>query len=187
MLDWQEFIASLTNSLAWPIAAIVIALIARRPVLGLIDRINEMSALGMSAKFDAKLAKATEQMVTKQQGMPLAGSGVPMELVVLAERSPRAAILEAWVRLEKALRDKVSASGLVSESDAKASIGRLLEAARRHNIIDGSLHDGLNGLRVLRNLAAHGRTEELSFEKAQEFLVLADALEMALKRPKLAQ
>jgi len=181
MLDWQEFVASLVSSLAWPVAAVTIALIARKPVLALIERMNEMSGFGLNAKFDAKLAKTTEDVIASQGGVPLENIGAPQGWVELAQRSPRAAILEAWLRLEEALQQKMVAKGWVAPSQ-KLGPGALLETARREKLIDDKAYQSLKGLQALRNLAVHGPASELTFEKAQEFLMLAEAMELVLRR-----
>jgi hypothetical protein len=181
MLSWEQFVAALANAIAWPFAAIVIALIAKGPLSHLITRITEMNFGGMNAKFDAKLANATEKVFANTNAVPPIEPGAGLDLLPLAERSPRAAILEAWTRLERTLRDQVKSKN-VSSTEASASLTGLLTVARREKIIDANLYESLNSLRVLRNLAVHGPTEDLSFEKAKEFLVLADAVGVLLAR-----
>jgi hypothetical protein len=90
---------------------------------------SEMTAFGMNAKFNAKLAKATEEVFASNAGVPSLTENA--ELIDLAARSPRAAILESWTRLERTLREKILASGHVSVTDANVPITRLIEAAKR--------------------------------------------------------
>lgn len=182
MSDWQQFIAALANSLAWPVSAVLIALLIRKPIFNLIERITEMSGFGVSAKFDHRLAKTAEAVVTSQQGKALSAPAVSDALMELAERSPRTAILEGWLSLESHLKTMLAAKGNRDASLKTRSPGILLEMAVKEGLISRDTYDSLNGLRVLRNLAVHGKAEDLTFEKAKEFLVLADAMEMVLKR-----
>lgn len=50
-MGWFEFISSMTGSLAWPIAAVVIALIFRSQIISLMQRLRELGFGDAKATF----------------------------------------------------------------------------------------------------------------------------------------
>lgn len=93
-------------------------------------------------------------------------------------RGQAARIVVAWEELEELLRRRLRNSGLnVSELGA----AKLLDLAIEHNLITSAQHRSLRGLNTMRNLAVHDREREVDATKAEEFLVLAEAMKTVLE------
>jgi hypothetical protein len=96
------------------------------------------------------------------------------KLLLLAQQSPRAAVVEAWLQIEQRLRALAMSAGL--EAKSRPSITELVHSLRPANVITGEAERALLGLSQLRNLAVHAPGEELSTQKAIDFITLAGAL-----------
>ncbi len=101
----------------------------------------------------------------------------------VAKRSPRAAVLESFDRLEARLQQKLEASGLETRRLPTLGAPGLADLARMRGLISPETETAVNGLTVLRNLAAHDRDSDLSYEKAVEFIDLVVALLFAIEHP----
>ena len=97
----------------------------------------------------------------------------------LADASPAGAIVEAYGRIEASLRNLVEKHGVDGIEDAW-SVHRLADLAYGHNFITAETMQAIEGLSVLRNLAAHGRGGDLSAQRAREFVALADGVVFAI-------
>jgi hypothetical protein len=54
--------------------------------------------------------------------------------------------------------------------------------AREHDLITDETLSAIDGLRMLRNLAAHGGGRDISTGRAQEFVALADTVSYSLQK-----
>lgn len=184
-----EFIGSLVDSLAWPVAIIVIVLILRSPLSGLLAGPVKRWKAGPSGVgveyWEEQLSEARRDLeespdlagVEKQPA--LAADGLVEELRPLTELSPQAAVMESMIRIEQKLR------GLVEKVDISATkqpmgATQLAKAAHRSGVISDETLEAIQGMAVLRNLAAHGRAEDLTPERAIDFVSLAEAVLYAL-------
>jgi hypothetical protein len=106
-------------------------------------------------------------------------ASVTEELARLAEVSPRSAVLEAFARIEARLIALLDGADVESY---RAVGGRALaRLARDQGLISDETLTAVEGLAVLRNLAAHSPTDEIGAERARDYLALADAVLFALK------
>jgi hypothetical protein len=190
-MDWLMFIASLVSSLAWPGVAVAFILMFRRQVRDLIGRLVEAEGFGFMGKFDrtaTAVAKAAAE--TLAQAGTASGTGQAFDATVvvheslsstlgnLATENPSDAIMTAWVEIEKAIRERIGGLGTRQPTIAGMMLVRI--AYERGEISEATLQ-AVQGLEVLRNLAAHGRSNEVDAEKAQEYLSLADATLYAIR------
>lgn len=100
--------------------------------------------------------------------------GAAGKLDELAEQAPAAAIVEAYGRVEEALRALLSDQG--QEPDARWGPLPLARMAVQQKQISPETANAIEGLDVLRNLAIHGREEELSSKRAHEFVALVQGV-----------
>jgi hypothetical protein len=98
----------------------------------------------------------------------------------VAERAPGAAVMEAFSILERALRQKLQATNIDAEPDVRIGAVGLARIAAREGLITDETLRAVEGVAVLRNLAAHGHEREISPERAREYLTLMDAVLYAL-------
>lgn len=178
MTSWQEFIASLVKSTAWPIVVLIAVALMRRPLLELLGKVQEVTYGGVKASFDKQIAEVVKETSSER---PAAGisAGIDSSLVELSEISPRAAVLEAWIKIEAIIRAAVSKN---DQSADKLHGASLIRRAAELELISGKLTDSLMGSLQLRNLAAHVSGHELDAKRAKEFLVLAEVNEFLLRQ-----
>lgn len=178
-MERLDFVAALVESLAWPVAVVTAAWILRSPLArALSGPVKRWKAgpSGVEIEYWEQTIEATRAEL--EQGAP---AGVPLpgvedELRRLLEVSPRAAVLEAFARVEGELRAQ-----LVGEAEGRHLGGtRLARLARERGRINDEMLKAVEGMAVLRNLAAHGG-DELDKGRAREFLALADGVLFALK------
>jgi hypothetical protein len=183
-----EFIASLVHSLAWPAAAVVMVVVLRKPIGAALQRLSKAKVGPVEAEFDQELAEVREELKRAPElASQPAGEqttsmlSLPDELTRLAEASPRAAVLEAFARVEARLRELLTDAGVeVREGLSGVALARL---AHQHELISAESLKAVEGLAVMRNLAAHSPTDEISVQRARDYLALADAMLYPLRGP----
>jgi hypothetical protein len=178
-LDGLTFTASVLQSLAWPLSVLLIVVVLRKPIGAALQRVSKARVGPVEAEFDQELAEVRKEV---QRSTPPAQTGreapmapsLPEELDRLAEASPRAAVLEAFARIETRLRELLAEAGVeVREPQSGVALARL---ASRHGLVSDETLNAVEGLSVMRNLAAHQPTDDLSAERARDYLTLADAI-----------
>lgn len=191
MSDWQEFIASLIGSLAWPMAVLVLAWMFRsslgRLLSGNIKRWKAGPA-GLEVEYWEKaIAEARQELAQDRASTPAevaAAEEGPREfrdeMTELAVISPRSAVMESFRRVELQLRSMLELVGVeqVRPTGARA----MAETAVQHGLITAATLDAIRGMSTLRNLAAHGHGDsEIDQVRALEFIDLAEAVLFALE------
>ena len=177
-----QLVASLVQSLAWPVFGFLIAVVLRRPIARLLgDRPpRKVKAGPFEVEWDRVLAEAEKDI---EAGPPPTRPSVapPVrpseELAAEAANAPAIAVLEAHSILERALRAIVAD---LPESDKPLSAVGLARLAERHHRMETATVRAVEGVTVMRNLAAHGSAREITSEQAQEYLALVDAVLFAL-------
>lgn len=181
-----EFVASIVHSLAWPVGAGLIVVILHNPIGAAMQRLSRARVGPVEAEFAQELAEVRKRITSAPEvsNEPPAASSVPMlslpeELERLAEVSPRAAVLEAFARIEERLRELLTTAGV--EVKTGLSGPTLARLAHQHGLITSQSLDAVEGLAVLRNLAAHSREDDIPAERARDYLALADAMLFPLR------
>jgi len=183
----EQFIASLVQSLAWPAALVLVAVVFRVQLRRLLTgQLRRLKAGPIEAEFDRLISHVRTELPLVQ-AVPGAVA-VSDELSDLVRTSPRAAILEAHERIEALLRDALEQAGeRVDDADSAAALAR---RAGDRELITPQSANAVEGLAVMRNLAAHEVSGEVTPEGATRYLVLADsvlfALRANLRRPRPA-
>lgn len=181
-----EFIAEMTRALAWPLAAVVVALVFRGQIKALFARAKGGLNVGpVSASWDDQVQvvesnlKITSEAVDSTLPTKFV-NGMIDDLMNVYQQFPEAAIVVAFNRVERSLRDKLG-----DEFSKQSLRFNSVKVALERGLITEETARAINGLRNLRNLAAHGLAEDLAAERALDYLVLVDAVLYALdNRPK---
>lgn len=98
----------------------------------------------------------------------------------VAEVSPTGTIVEAFGQIEAALRSALECDGGEGlELNRPWSVRRLSDM-RERGLITAETHEAIEGLSVLRNLAADGGQANLSSQRAREFLALSQGVLYAM-------
>jgi hypothetical protein len=182
----MEFVAALVEALAWPVAAFGVALLFRAKIAELLSPSMRRLKVGpVEAEWDRTLSEAEADL--EQPGLKVDeltkgyphGGPKALDLSTVAEISPTAAVMQAYSMIETALREKLKdhASEGVLNSTGAAGLARLAE---KEGLTTPETLKAVEGLAVLRNLAAHGRAGETSTARAIDYLALADAVMYAI-------
>lgn len=167
---WLDWTASVLGSLAWPLSALVIALIFRRPLLALLARLDELSWGDKSARFAQRLDRLESEAPALRPELEvvpeLALSGDHGRFLQLLDLSPNAAVLDAWSGVEEALTALAHDHLIASPDAAEAS-----RALGNRGILPARTLGMIGEMRRLRNAAAHN--QPISVSDALRFRNLA--------------
>lgn len=187
-MDLLTFMAAIIGHLAWPTAAVILVLILRRPLRQLIPTLRRLRYRDLELDFGEKLealerqadqAQLPEPEVTRlpapseREALPLAA-----RLETLAIEAPRAAILEAWLSVEREAR--AAAGRLGYDPGGRVPITRVLRWLGEQKAVDQRLLAFAHDLRGLRNMAAHAADFSPPPDRAREYVLLAERLAGAL-------
>lgn len=171
----MDLVVNLLIGIAWPAAIVWVAMLFRHDIRSLLKRISQLRYKDVEASFDEGLANA-EAKAAVIQAPPIAIPRKPEfinrleQLRRIADVSPRASVLEAWVLVEEA----AAKSGFV-QGASKARVNPYLfveELVRLGKLPAGST-SLLEQLRRLRNQAAHLPDFSLTQDEADRYLQIA--------------
>lgn len=194
-MNGLEFAARLIEALAWPSVAVGCVLILRRPLARLLmsDRVKRLKAgpSGIELEYWDEAVKEAKgeldgdvqrQWVSIEAVVPeddeIAGGPFREEMRSLARISPRAAVLESFIRLEQLLRTELSET--VSVSSRPLSVRSLGHMAEEQGLLMPQERMVLEDLIPLRNAAAHSGADGLDEARAIEFSELVRQLMIAV-------
>jgi len=182
-MTWLAFIASLVHSLAWPAGIVAVVTIMRKPIGAALNRgLRRLRAGPIEVEFEHELAEVREELSRSAELSAAASAEAEVtlasELTRLTEISPRAAVLEGFARIEGRLRERLDD---VVEVNDRATARVMAGVAYNQGLISEETLRAIEGLSVLRNLAAHSLTDTISVDRARDYLVLADAVLHALR------
>ena len=178
-MDTLALIAEIVKAVAWPLAAVVLALLFRKPVINLISglKLRAIKSKGVEVEF----SEGIDELKKNVPAVPPTATAtheVTAKLDVSVAASPIEAILRAWNDVEGLLVASV-AQGLVPSGFVMPDV---LQSLVEKGIIRQSTCDSVIGLYHLRNLAAHAPDERIPPLKAREFVTMAGATKWALEQ-----
>ncbi len=194
-------------AVAWPVAVVTIALLFRPELEALLDELRELHL--KAGGFETLLARERQRVTSlpvargEQGGLPAApgeqppiakevpeelrvephGGVLTAELATLASVSPAEAVVEAYMRVDTRLREVVLGLEVPTQLDASA----LARLGVRRGVITEATARAVEGLGVLRNLAAHYGGRRVSVAEAIEYLTLVDAVLFAIDQDSRAR
>lgn len=180
-MDALTFTAETIKALAWPTAAVLVALMVRKPVIELLPFLRRLKYKEIELEFSKELAQlkselgASESTISQKPQSP-ALSASNNRLLNIASISTSAAILEAWSELESASIAVASSFWNQPPSDAFKNYPRLGDYLLQCKVIDEKQLAVFNKLRELRNKAAHAINLNLSEKEARTYIELASSL-----------
>lgn len=174
-----EAISKLLASVAWPISAVLIAYFFRAELRQLLERLESFKYKDAEAKFIKQLDEAEQAAEPVRQKIPDEWEKATAramftqyeQLRRIAEVSPRAAILEAWIDVEVAIYAAAEKAGLEVKGQSNPySLARNLVSLGK---IPKDILPFFEKLRRLRNNAAHLPDFVLEESEANKYLDLA--------------
>jgi hypothetical protein len=179
-----QFISSVIDSLAWPVAVLIAAWLLRQPLTNLAaGRVRRFHAgpSGLEIEFWDEQASKTRSELPRftssgdsyDETPPLASA-----LKDLAQASPETAVEEAHSRVQATLQLVLIEAG--SPAPKGLDTHALVNLAVDKGLIDDQTRRSVEGLIVLWQIA-RSSMGELTADRATEYLALADAVIYSIK------
>ncbi|MBF9142051.1 hypothetical protein [Hymenobacter properus] len=188
--DVFGFIQSLVASIAWPVTAIVIALLLKKPIQDAINRLNKFKYGDAEASFERELqnlkdtAEAANIVYDERAEIKVALNKTLLEEVQqVASISPSAAIPLAWSQVESEITDLTYRTAISPDSPSYNSPSKNVELLKKEGYLDLETYQTIVSMRQLRNSVAHSYTSgiKVSVQEAIEYGKLAEAVSKRLK------
>jgi hypothetical protein len=180
-VDTLTFITEMTKALAWPVIAGAGLLLARKPLIVLLDgrRLQRLKGAGWEFEFGELEAKV--QRVVADLPAPKPALVMPQRQVEHTDdEAALAAIVTNWSELENIVSD--AAGQAIGAHTDGIPFGKLLNKLVQMEVIRPATADGLRGLEALRNLAVHAPQDEALAPRVPHFTAMAQAMRWNLER-----
>ena len=187
-MSWREFVAELAGSLAWPALVLALVVILRKNLgtmiraAGVLQRLK-VGPSGLELEWvrekleDADAAVATASAHSSASGaVEKQSADERIELLDLAMVSPRAAVVEAFTRIEGVLRSLVEIPGGARQPSTRM----LARLAVEQFWVSDELAAAVADLSSVRNGLVHGAFE-VGADEAEHYVNLAAAVLIILR------
>lgn len=142
-----DFIARLVESLAWPVVALLGAMLFRAPLLQVMRTLRSVKYKDAEVSFDAAVDELTTD--AKNAGFTVL---YPMSTVPTV-KDPRSFVLDEWLEIERLLKDSAMSLGVAQQPSP--SLNTILSALTKSGHIDAQLANVIRSLQATRNSAVH--------------------------------
>ena len=181
-MDWKEFFASLVNSISWPLMIGIAICAFKREIANLLPLVTKLRAGPMEASFREKVSDI-ERESSEIAIEPSQTDSIDDELerlTELARISPRAAIIESWLKLEFTLSTLVWRNAGSPAPDTSTPHKLMLEL-KSLNLLDSTEMNLLKKLQGLRNEAVHLAETSISSASAKDYIEVSQKLKAKLE------
>jgi hypothetical protein len=182
-MDWLTFISKLVEALAWPSVVVGVLLFLRNELPSIVRSLRKLKFKDVEMEFGeaakALAAETKRAMPVTDQDFPVMGlsyNAVLSRLSDLADLSPRAAILEAWLLVEASAAEYLRKHHSAPRTPFPGPL-RLLEGLRQAEVLTPPQEAAFEHLRRLRNDAVH--TPDAEFTTIAVANYVESALAMA--------
>lgn len=176
-----EFAADLVRSIAWPVLVFVLVLLLRKPLGELLEKLLPLVQSLRFKDLEVVLDREISQAESKSSGIGEGEEGrlLDQEMLTRIEISPRSAILESWLIVERELVEAALTEGISTHPRRGLSIStvRELEASGR---ISRELAAMIHDLRSVRNRAVHEIEIDFYPDAARRYVELASRISSEL-------
>lgn len=162
-MDWKQFFAAIIAAVAWPSAVVIVVLLLKSPLTKLIPMVRSLKYKDLHIDLAEKLEAVKEKLQAETSSdAPHPPYVVVPGVMELARIDPRAAIISAWIEVERATIEMASRAGIAATGTA-LSIANHLHALDCLSEIE---FETFRNLRRVRNDAVHLKTKDVTFEEA---------------------
>lgn len=147
-MDILTFIVELAKALAWPAAAMLLALSFRSQLTELSRAMTKGKLGGLEFEFSQRVADAIASVPD------LPATPIPPDLIGLTETNPRGAIVEAWLAVEEEIITVALTLGLTSAT-ARRYPNAAVQAIAKSGLLSKNHILAVSELRQLRDRATH--------------------------------
>ena len=188
-----EFISSLIDSIAWPAAIIVLVLVLRSPLRKVLQELSGFRFGDFEIDFGPGMKRIGDQAkrigieppkrpISARAGT-LDSSQIIADAIQLAREFPEPAVILAWTAVEHELLQGVMRLAISPDYPTYNSSNKNIMILREQGYLDRETCEILDGMRKLRNAAAHPAIAgaRILSKEAAEFVVLTEAVTDKLK------
>lgn len=187
-MDALQFIASLIDSLAWPVAVIVLVFILQAPLRSLLGDLTRFRYGDVEMNFGREIqdlgGRAKAAGLHLPEKPPQSELGVPDFSQIIADATrlssefPGPAVGLAWTAVEHELMQVVMRLGISADYPPYNAAIKNIELLYKEGHLDGDTRGLLDRMRRLRNAAVHPSKGmvTISADEAQEFIALVRAM-----------
>lgn len=178
-MDAITAVVELIKALAWPLVTFAVFLLFRRPLQSLIPGIKSLKFAGA----EVTMANQVDEVKALAKVIPPPAAEAPPatpealtevdRLYEIASLVPRAAISEAWRKVELAGAEAVRRNCPPDLPKSLRSPGTFAEALRRYDVITPELFVALTKLRKIRNEAVHAADFDIEPTTARDYVETA--------------
>lgn len=180
-MDWLTFISKITESLAWPIVALILGILLKKRLLEIIPNMKRFKAGTLEAEFELAtkqvLADASEasaatksQTAGPEQSPEKTAESIVSELLS-AKTDPSGMIIEGWGKVDGELHRFGRQLGIID--DPLKNTARVYNTIINSNELPYGTVEVVKELRELRNKVAHALVTPTA-DAAQNYLVAVD-------------
>lgn len=179
-MDYPTLISKLVDSLAWPIATVLIYLSLKEGVIKLLPNLKQLKYKELQLDFDKEIreasVKAEKAHLPKMEAITAHTelNAAKTSLFTLCNSHPRAAMLESWILLEAKIGSALHNSGIITSGE---KLGGQYSTANSGRVLFEDQHPEkfkhFESLRKLRNELAHGITTEINNKAAMAYIEMA--------------
>lgn len=179
-MDTFTFISKLAEYLAWPIATCALVFMLKADIGKALSNIRKLKHKDTEIDFGKEL-KNTKSVAAQSDGLPKADeiSDGDHELALL---SPRGAVIESWLNVEKALQEFAFRHGIETDPKKPFRVQNIIMHNLDYNVLGKGTITILESLRRLRNEAVHLQDSNISFDSAKEYESLSKRVIQVLQQ-----
>lgn len=165
----------MTKALAWPASATFAIYVLREPLIKLIPYLEELKYKDFALKFGKSVSEIKENIKTEITQISETPKLLEEEnaLLRVAEISPRAAVMESWVKLQDTLLDISLDLGKIDNKENYRNHSRIGHALLDAKVFTKNDFKAFHQLRELRNKASHVPDFALNTRDTKEYVKLA--------------
>jgi hypothetical protein len=176
-MNWLEFIASIVGSISWPTVFVAAFYFLRKPIRELLPLLQRLKYKEIELEFAKRVEEINaevEQELPNVSGMPETQS--VNDAIETEGKSPRSAVLEAWMLVEMKAANAARRLGWEPSSQKSTRGTYAMKFLENQPQLDRRLIGSLRDLRSLRNQAAHLADFALSPSSAADYVASATRL-----------
>ena len=165
--DLFDLIASIINSISWPVASIIIVILLKKPLTNILNRLAQFKYKDFEANFAKEIEVVKNNMDSKLEEIPITDNNKNSflnEVTQIAKVSPMAAIPFAYSYIENALKEKMEEFNDYNKNNIYL-VNNATKYLYHNEKIDGQTFETLNKMRKLRNAISHKNINKYSIDK----------------------
>ena len=148
-----DSIVGLVDALAWPVVAVIVVFMVRKPLARLIPLIERVRYKDVEVNFRQLIEETTSKAdaISSLLDVP----PIDERIQDLARVYPRGAIIESWILVERAIVELAEAREVSTSASRRRSPRQIVAALEKAGILDKDLARLVMDIYTIRNGVAH--------------------------------